>query len=179
MASLVDQYRLAVDTSFQQRVRLAMVTAASAVAGEAVGAMGSEKYNKRQALARSVLTSPDSHVLRFAYATATNSTVAGGYATPVAIASSTNANPIVVTTAAVHGLAVGDCVVIDGHLVNTNANGGWVAVTVPTTTTFTIAALGNGVGGATGTTRKHPPDADIQFTVNSLWDDLAGVTALD
>lgn len=66
------------------------------------------------------------------------------------IASSTNANPIVVTTSTPHGLSAGDQTVIAGHLVNTNANGTW-PVTPLTATTFSIPATGNGVGAATGT----------------------------
>lgn len=178
MASLSDQSALAEDLAFRARVRLAVITAAVAVAGEAVGGMGLNKYDKRQRLAASVLNSPDGYVPRFAYGCATNTTVAGGYGLPVAITGSTAANPSVVTTAAVHGLVAGDCIVIAGHLTNTAINGGWTVVAAPTTTTFTVAALGIGAGTA-GTVRKMPPDADIQFTVNSLWDDMAGVTALD
>lgn len=178
MASLNDQASLALDTNFQARVRLALVATATAVAGEAVGAFGQEHYNKRQRLAYAALNSPDSQVIRFAAATATNSTVAGGYGAPVAISSSTAVNPAVVTTAAVHGLSTGDNVVVAGHATNTALNGGWV-VTVLTTTTFSVPVLGNAAGGATGTVRHHPPDSDIAFTVSSIWDDMAGVTALD
>jgi hypothetical protein len=67
-----------------------------------------------------------------------------------AIASSTNAAPIVVTTAAAHGLAVNDRVTITDHLANTNANGTWVLSAVGTTTFTLTATTGNGVGGATG-----------------------------
>jgi hypothetical protein len=176
VASLNDQSSLALDINFQTRVRLALVAAATAVAGEAVGAFGPEHYNKRQSLARSVLSAPDSQVIRFAVAVATNSTVAGGYGPPVAITSSTAVNPSVVTTAT-HGLSTGDNVVIAGHLTNTAINGGWV-VTVLTTTTFSVPVLGIGAGTA-GIVRKMPPDADIAFTVSSLWDDMAGVTAND
>jgi hypothetical protein len=176
VASLSDQAALALDTAFQARVKLALVAAATAVAGEAVGAFGSEHYNKRQRLAYAVLNAPDSQVQRFALATATNSTVAGGYGVPVAVTSSTAVNPSVVTTAT-HGLTTGDNVVIAGHLTNTAINGGWV-VTVLTTTTFSVPVLGIGSGTA-GTVRKMPPDSDIAFTVSSIWDDMAGVTAND
>jgi hypothetical protein len=97
---------------------------------------------------------------------------------PVAISSSTNANPIVVTTAAVHGLSTGAVVEVSGHAVNTAANGSWT-VTVLTTTTFSIPVVGNGVGGATGQVVKMPIDSDIQFQVNSVWDDVAGITITD
>jgi hypothetical protein len=56
-----------------------------------------------------------------------------------AISSSTNAAPIVVTTAAAHGLSVNDRVTITDHAVNTNANGTWVLSAVGTTT-FTLTA---------------------------------------
>lgn len=175
MASLNDQSSLAQDLNFQARIRLAVVAAATAVAGEAVGSFGDNQYDKRQRLAYTVLSSPDSQVARFAYAVATNATVAGGYGAPVAISSSTAANPAVITTAAAHGLATGDNVVVAGHATNTALNGGWV-VTVLTTTTFSIPVAGTAAGGATGTVRHHPPDADIAFTVSSIWDDMAGVT---
>lgn len=74
----------------------------------------------------------------------------------IAIVSSTNATPIVVTTGA-HGLATGDRVSIQGHTVNTNANGTY-QITVLSTTTFSLQndtdgadRAGNGVGGADGT----------------------------
>jgi len=72
-------------------------------------------------------------------------------AAPRAIASSTNATPIQVTTAAPHGYATGQKVTIVGHATNTNANGSW-EVTVNGASTFTLnGSVGNGVGGATGT----------------------------
>jgi hypothetical protein len=69
---------------------------------------------------------------------------------PVAITSSTNATPIVVTTTGVHGCSPDDHVAIYSHLVNTAANGVWRVLT-PTATTLTlVTSVGNGVGGATG-----------------------------
>jgi hypothetical protein len=69
---------------------------------------------------------------------------------PRAISSSTNATPIVVTTAAAHGFTTGDNVTINGHATNTAANGTWV-VTVTGASTFSLdGCVGNGVGGATG-----------------------------
>lgn len=68
----------------------------------------------------------------------------------VDILSSTNANPIVVTTDGAHGLTSGMVVTIADHLVNTSANGTWVA-TVLSSTTFSIPVAGVGVGGKTGT----------------------------
>lgn len=69
----------------------------------------------------------------------------------VNIASSTNANPIVVTTSAAHNMTTGDYATIANHQVNTSANGANQAVTVLSPTTFSIARIGVGVGGATGT----------------------------
>lgn len=68
----------------------------------------------------------------------------------VAIASSTNAGPIEVTTSSNHGFATGDKVTINGHLTNTAANGTWT-VTKVSATKFTLdGSTGNGIGGATG-----------------------------
>lgn len=72
-----------------------------------------------------------------------------------AIASSTNATPIAVTTSVAHGYSTGDRVSITGHLVNTAANGVWT-ITVTSTTAFTLTgSVGNGVGAATGTVGRH------------------------
>ena len=177
MASLNQMAILADNEIFRSRVKAAMITAAVAVQGEAVGGQTTSVFQKRQTYATAVLTNPGAHVDRFAWGTASNGTVANGVGNPVLITSSTAANPTVLTTAT-HGLATNDVVTISGHLVNTNANGSWV-VTVLTATTFSIPVNGNGVGGATGTVAKQSPDADIQFTVNSLFSDFAGVTASD
>lgn len=83
----------------------------------------------------------------------------------IAIASSTNATPIVVTCTSVPaGWAVGDWVIIRNHATNTNANGFWqiTAITTGASGTITLGTVpapgetslnvtGNGVGGATGT----------------------------
>jgi hypothetical protein len=81
-------------------------------------------------------------------------------AAPRAIASSTNASPIKITTAAAHGYSTGDKVSIIGHLVNTAANGQWT-ITVVDADEFTLnGSVGNGVGVATGT---HSPKAKNAF----------------
>lgn len=76
----------------------------------------------------------------------------------VTVSSSTNASPIVITTAADHGLTAGMYVNIAGHVTNTNANGVWKVGTVPNSTSFQILKIdgtnttGNGVGsGGTST----------------------------
>jgi hypothetical protein len=75
----------------------------------------------------------------------------------VPITSSTNATPIVLTVPSGHGVFTGDQIIIQNHLVNTNANGSYIAkATSGTTITlgqpkFPYAdVVGNGVGGATG-----------------------------
>lgn len=77
----------------------------------------------------------------------------GPIGSTVAITSSTNATPIVVTATG-HGLVNGDFVQIDSHTTNTSANGIW-KVANKTSTTFELeGSVGNGVGGATGTLRQ-------------------------
>ena len=69
--------------------------------------------------------------------------------------SSTNATPIVVTTAA-HGLATGDKVSIYAHETNTAANGTWT-ITRTAATTFSLdGSVGNGVGINTGVWSTPP-----------------------
>lgn len=83
-------------------------------------------------------------------ATAPFDALAGSPAAGLSISSSTNATPIVVTTASAHGYSTGDTVFIEGHKVNTNANGRW-AITVTGASTFSLnGSVGNGVGVATG-----------------------------
>jgi hypothetical protein len=66
----------------------------------------------------------------------------------------------------------GDQVTVAGHLVNTNANGIWIA-TVTDPNTFTIPVAGNGAGGATGTARKtayNDLNAILTDSVIFSWD---------
>jgi hypothetical protein len=79
-----------------------------------------------------------------------------GSSSEIAIQSSTNASPIVITSAA-HGLVTGDTVEISGHTINTFANGMW-EVTRLTDDTYSLdGSTGNGVGGATGVGRNMSP----------------------
>lgn len=176
MVADFEQAQLAEDALFRSRVKVAMVSAARDVAGEAQGGVSNTVYGKRQALATAVINNPDGYLDRFAWAVAANDALAPF--TPVAISGSTDANPVVVTTAAAHGLSTGDTVVVAEHLTNTAANGTWVA-TVLSSTTFSVPADGNGTGGATGTVTRQVADDGIQFTVASVWNDIAGVTGLD
>lgn len=91
-----------------------------------------------------------------------------------AIASSTNATPIVVTATA-HGFTNGDLVFIDGHATNTAANGFWRIANIATNTfeltnpVSSANAVGNGVGGATGYAVNYGPSAS-----GDNWDDFDG-----
>lgn len=93
---------LAEDESFRTRVRVALVTAAVDVMGEAKGEMSDTAFNKRQEFAHQVLNNSGGYLDRFVWAVIAN-----------------------------------------------------VAITEVST------------------------DSDIQFTVNSLWADMAGVSATD
>lgn len=67
------------------------------------------------------------------------------------IASSTNASPIVLTTAA-HSIPTGtfEMVTVANHTVNTTANGVWLAYAGTTTALTLCGSSGVGVGGASG-----------------------------
>lgn len=76
------------------------------------------------------------------------------------ISSSTNASPIAVTFCSPTCFNEGDTIEIEGHLVNTAANGSWrVHVTGANTVTLP-GSTGNGVGGLTGYA--------IDYSVNPL-----------
>ena len=153
------------DASFQARIRVAMVKAAMNVSTESQGSLSANAWVKRRQLANRILVSPDSYLPSFVAAVAADPGLSLSWFAPITITSSTNANPIVITTPA-HGYTSGDVVEIVNHLVNTNANGTWV-VTVLNTTTFSIPWPGNGVGGATGMVQKMETDTNLNFTVNS------------
>ena len=179
-SNLITMATLANDTGFRSRVQAAMVTAGMNVAAEAYNA-GTDPngaiYQLRHQLAVQVLNNAGGYLDRFAWAAAANTTVQGDIGSLISISSSTAANPSAVTTATAHGLSTGQFAEISGHLVNTAINGTW-PVTATSTTVFTVPVAGNGTGGATGTVTLQPPDADIQFAVNSAWSDIAGVGVL-
>lgn len=76
-------------------------------------------------------------------------------ASTVAISGATNATPIVLTTSAAHGLAVGDRVYVADVGGNTGANGSWVVETVGSTTSATLrGSVGNAAYTSGGTVRK-------------------------
>lgn len=128
---------------------------------------------KRKALANKILVNPDAWVGSFVAMVASDPGASLTWNQPVSIASSTNANPSVVTTAAVHGLAVGDVVEIVGHATNTAINGVWTLGTVGSTTTFTVPGPAAGAGGATGTVMKMETDINVNFTIQTNFNAIA------
>ena len=74
----------------------------------------------------------------------------------IAIATSSIANPTVITTATPHGLVSGDTATIAGHTGSTPAVAGVVTVTVLTPLTFTVP-LNVTVAGAGGTVTRTTP----------------------
>jgi hypothetical protein len=66
------------------------------------------------------------------------------------ILSSTNASPIVLTMSNPSTAQTGDTCVVDGHLVNTAANGRWTVTRVDSTHFALNGSTGNGVGANTG-----------------------------
>ena len=95
-------------------------------------------------------------------------------AAPRTITSTTDATPIVVTSAS-HGLVTGDRITINGHTTNTNANGTWI-VTKVSDNTFSLddsTATGGGAGGADGCFAKQnaicfiPDGYDAEVTIGT------------
>jgi hypothetical protein len=166
--------QLVADASFVNRIRVVMMRSAVTVANEAKGSQSDTVWAKRRQLANRVLTGPDGLLTTFVAMVASDPGLSLSWFNPVNIASSTNANLSVITTAAAHGYSSGDVVEILSHATNTNANGTWV-VTVLSTTTFSIPQPGNGVGGATGTVQKMETDVSLNFTVSNQWNAMAGV----
>jgi hypothetical protein len=170
--------QMVADLGYLARVRDAMVRAAVNVSAETQGALTVNAWATRRAMATRILQGPDQMVGAFLAAVAADPNSSLTWSQPTLIASSTNANPIAVTTASAHGLTTGDVVEVAGHLVNTNANGVWT-VTVTSTTALTLPNVGNGVGGATGSVMKMETDANVAFTVNSVFSAVAGVRVGD
>jgi hypothetical protein len=166
--------QLAAHPGYIARVRAGMIRWAVTVMGEAQGAMTSTQWAKRKQLAAKVLVSPSAWVGPFTEMVGSDPGASLAWWAPVNIASSTNANPSVVTTAVAHGLSVGDVVEITGHLVNTNINGTWTLATVGSSTTFTVPMAANGAGVATGTSMEMEGDIAINFTIQNNWDEMAG-----
>jgi hypothetical protein len=119
------------------------------------------------------MQSPDTYLGDFMAAISADQFTPLTWNAPVNIASSTNANPTVITTAVVHGLTTGDVVEIAGHLVNTNSVGTWVC-TVITTTTFSVPQSANGAGAATGTAMKMETDSNLVSDANQVFGSIVG-----
>lgn len=75
----IDQYTLSQDVTFRGRVRVAMVTAAIAIAAEAVG---TTNHRERAVYARSVLNNVEGYAPRFAEAVAADATISAGSPDP-------------------------------------------------------------------------------------------------
>lgn len=189
-ASLQGTANLAVDPLFQQRVQAAMITAALDVAAEALGEMSVATYQARHDLATAILqgarlpggissgaVTGNPWLTQFCWAVAANVTISGDVGPELPILASTAANPAGVTTSVVHGLSTGQWVEISGHLINTTINGSW-QVTVLDTYNFTVPAEGIAAGGETGQVVLQPPDSDIQFACDSVFSNIAGVSAV-
>jgi hypothetical protein len=73
----LDQAALAADVDFQSRVRVAIVTAAVDVMGEAKGAMTDTVFNKRQVFAYQVLGNSLGYLERFVWAVVANVAITG------------------------------------------------------------------------------------------------------
>jgi hypothetical protein len=162
------------DLGYRDRLVSAIARYAVTVMAEAIGAQTNTVFAKRKLLANRVLTSPSAWIDPFLALYSSDPGASLTWYQPVNIASSTNANPSVVTTATAHGLAVGDVVEVQGHLVNTAIVGVWTIATVGSSTTFTVPHPANGVGGATGTAMKHDTDITLNFTVSNNWNPMAG-----
>jgi hypothetical protein len=79
------------------------------------------------------------------------SNLSGTLPTAVSINATTNASPIVVTTGTPHGCVTGDLVQVNGHLVNTPANGLWTVTVSSPTVLSLVGSTGSASGSATGT----------------------------
>jgi hypothetical protein len=164
------------DAGYLARVRCGMIRYAATVMAESLTSGGQTVTNglKRKTLALGVLNNPNAWSNQFLSLVASDPGASLSWFAPTPIASSTNANPSVVTTSVAHGLAVGDVVEVAGHTTNTAVNGMWLLATVGSSTTFTVPVPANGVGGATGTVMKMETDININFTVQNNWNAMAG-----
>lgn len=103
--------------------------------------------------------------------------------TPVAVTSSTDATPIVVTATA-HGLVTGDTVLIYGHTTNVAANGIYRVVRVDAdsfqlkdvNTGASIAGTGGGAGSG-GLLIPNPKVIDVRDYINAIVQFATGGTA--
>ena len=83
-----------------------------------------------------------------------------GNSKAAALSAATNAQPIVVTAAAGHGIVTGDVVFVQGVLGNTAANGTWLC-TVSTNAITLTGSLGNAAYTSGGTIMKLATTKDF------------------
>ncbi len=127
-------------------------------------------------------------------ATATSAATWGLWAAQIAITSSTDATPIVLTLPAGHGLTNGTRIVVAGHTTNIAANGTWVVAAAGATSVALTGSIGSGAGaGAAGTVDFDDytvlrPDSTVMVTFIAETNDCyirigtvasAGTTALN
>lgn len=74
---------------------------------------------------------------------------AGSAVQGILISGATNATPIVLTLAALHGLKNGDRIAVSGITGNTGANGEFTLASVGATTATLVGSVGNGAYGGT------------------------------
>lgn len=176
MALTLDQgAKWVADVGYQARIRDGMVRYALTVKGQQQLTLSTAVYAKRQAQASRCLNSPAAEVGKFVEAVAADAALSLSWYQPVKIASSTNANPSVITTATAHGLVVGDVVEVSGHLVNVDVNGVWTVATVGSTTLFTVPYPAAGAGVATGWAMKMETDLNVNVTIQNVFNPIAGV----
>jgi hypothetical protein len=179
MSTLAQQAALASDPLFQTRIEAAMITAAANILAQGQGAMGPNTFALRTTLAASVMVNASDTpplVTRFAWAVATNPTVAADIpaaSVPIVSSAVQAAGPDIVTTYAAHGFTNGQIVEID-NAIDPVINGTWV-ITYLTTTTFSVPVLGTVMGGPGGYATLQPPDADIATAIAACWNAVAGV----
>jgi hypothetical protein len=166
--TLAQGTQLIANVGYRGRIKSSLCRNAYAMRLEAQGGNSTNTWVKRRKFATSVLNSPEQYVDSFVASFAGDGALSLTWYNPVSITSSTNANPTVFTTSAVHGLVVGDIVEIVGHVGNTAANGVWTVSAVGSTTTFTIPCAASGVGTATGTTQEQESDVTVNVTVNNI-----------
>lgn len=171
--SLGQGAQLVNSVSFNWRIRTAMVRVAIAVSTEVQASLTMNAWVKRRQLATRIIQSPDAMLGSFVAAVAADPGNALSWYSLIGITLSTNASPSVLTTPT-HSLTTGDVVEVSNHLVNTAINGTW-PVTVISTTTFSIPMPANGIGGASGTVQRQETDANLTFTLNSVFSAVAGL----
>lgn len=77
MSTLAAQYTLTQNATVQQAIRMAMISNANTIVGEAYDSLHVSKWNKRHELAVLVLRDPDYWLMRFVYSTIANDVLTG------------------------------------------------------------------------------------------------------